>query len=101
MSLDILCTGVCFGSFHLEYGALWLLGCLEGGRSSDCSGGGDSIGIGGRSGTPGGFGCPRGVEGSELFAQETYHSQNFRYETLKSPLLKKLSVSLLPHFVCF
>ena len=49
--------------------------------------------------TPGNFGCPKGVEKSELFSQETYHSQNFRYETLKSFLLKKLSVSLLPQFV--
>ena len=48
---------------------------------------------------PGNFSCPKGSEKSELFSQETYHSQNFRYETLKSPLLKKLSVSLLPHFV--
>ena len=51
-----------------------------------------------KSDTPGNFGCPKGVEKSELFSQETYHSQNFRYETLKS-LLKKLNVSLLPHFV--
>ena len=49
--------------------------------------------------TPGNFGCPKGVENSELFSQETYHSQNFRYKILKSPLLKKLSVSLLPYFV--
>ena len=53
----------------------------------------------GRSGTPMGFGCPRGVGESELFAQETYHSQNFRYETLKSPLLRKLITFLLLHFV--
>ena len=52
-----------------------------------------------KSETPGNFGCPKGVEKSELFSQETYHSQNFRHETLKSPLSKKLSVSLLPHFV--
>ena len=46
--------------------------------------------------TPGKFGCPKGVEKkSELFSQKTYHSQNFRQETLKFPLLKKLSVSLL------
>ena len=45
------------------------------------------------------FGCPKGGGKSELFYQETYHSQNFRNETLKSPLLKKLRVSLLPHFV--
>ena len=31
---------------------------------------------------------PRDLK-NELFSQETYHSQNFRYETLKSPLLKK------------
>ena len=46
-----------------------------------------------KSDTPGNFGCPKGVEKSELF------SQNFRYETLKSPLLKKLTEFLLPHFV--
>ena len=39
--------------------------------------------------TPGNFGCAKGVEKSERFPQETYHSQNFRYKTLKSPLLKK------------
>ena len=55
--------------------------------------------MGGTSGTPGCFGCPGGVREGELCAQETYHSQNFRYENLKSPLLKKLSMSLLPHFV--
>ena len=49
--------------------------------------------------TPGNFGCPKGVEKSELFCQESYHSQNFKYETIKSPLLKKLSVLLLPHVV--
>ena len=38
--------------------------------------------------TPGNLGCPKGAEKSELFAQETYHTQNFGYETLKSPLLK-------------
>ena len=31
---------------------------------------------------------PRGLKKNELFSQETYNSQNFRYETLKSPLLK-------------
>ena len=36
-----------------------------------------------KSETPGNFGCPKGVEKSELFSQATYHSQNFRYETLK------------------
>ena len=49
--------------------------------------------------TPGNFGCAKGVEKNEFFSQDTYHSQNFRYETLKSPVSKKLSVSLLPHFV--
>ena len=44
--------------------------------------------MGGRSWTPGGFCCPGGVEEGELFAQETYHSQDFRYETLGTPLLK-------------
>ena len=38
--------------------------------------------------TPANFGCPK-VEKSELFYQETYHSQNVRYETLKSLILKK------------
>ena len=52
-----------------------------------------------KSDTPGNFGCLKGVEKSELSSQETYHSQNFSNETLKSPLLKKLSLSLLPHFV--
>ena len=59
----------------------------------------DNININRKSETPGNFGCPKGVEKSELFSQETYHSQNFRYETLKSHLLTKLSVSLLAHFV--
>ena len=45
--------------------------------------------------TPGNFGCPKGAEKSELFAQETYHTKNFRYETLKSPLLKKTKYVLL------
>ena len=49
--------------------------------------------MGGRSGTPGGYGYPVGVEEGELFAQETYHSQNFRYKTLKSPLLKCLPLA--------
>ena len=52
-----------------------------------------------KSETDGNFGYPKGVEKSELFSQETYHSQNFRCEALKSPLLKKLNVSLLPHLV--
>ena len=39
--------------------------------------------------TPGNAGCPKGLEKSELFFQATYHSENFKYETLKSPLLKK------------
>ena len=53
-----------------------------------------------KSETPGNFGCPKGVKESELFSQGTCHSQNFRYETLKSPFfLKKLSVSFLPRFV--
>ena len=43
--------------------------------------------------TPGSFGCPREVEKNELFSEETYHFRNFRYESLKSSLLKKLSVS--------
>ena len=43
-----------------------------------------------KSETPGNFGCPKGVEKSELFSQETYNSKNFSYEKkLKSPLLKK------------
>ena len=42
-----------------------------------------------KSETPGNFGCPKGVEKSELFSQEICHSQNLRYETLKSPLFKK------------
>ena len=49
--------------------------------------------------TLGNFGYPKGVEKTELFSVETYHSQNFRYEALKSPLSKKLSLFLLPHFV--
>ena len=46
--------------------------------------------------TPGNFGCPNGVEKSVFFSQETYHSQNFWYETLKS-FEKTKCVSLLPH----
>ena len=49
--------------------------------------------------TPGNFGCPKGVEESELFSQEFYHSQNFRYETLKSPLLKKTKYCLTSFLV--
>ena len=49
----------------------------------------DNINIDRKPETHGSFGCPEGVEKSELFSQETYHSQNFRYETLRSPLLKK------------
>ena len=45
--------------------------------------------------TPRNFGCPKGVEKSELFSQESYHSQNFIYETLKSPILKKLKCAPL------
>ena len=59
----------------------------------------DNININRKSETPGNFGCSKGVEKSKLFSQETYHSQKFRYETLKSLLLKKLNVSLLPYFV--
>ena len=40
--------------------------------------------------TLGNFACPKAAEKSELFAQETYHTKNFRYEALKSPHLKKL-----------
>ena len=47
------------------------------------------------------FGCLKGVEKSELFSQETYHSQNFGHETLKSLLLKKLSVLLTSFRVKF
>ena len=57
------------------------------------------ININKKSETPGNFGCPNGVEKSELFSEETHDSQNFIYETLKSPCLKKLSVSLLHHFM--
>ena len=76
--------------FRLEYGALWLLGCLGWGRSSDCSGGfigGTALVWAGVLGLLG-VCCPLGVEEGELFAQETYHSQHFRYETLGTPLLK-------------
>ena len=48
----------------------------------------DNINVQRKFGTPGNFGYPKAG---------TYHFQNFRYETLKSPLMKKLSVSLLPH----
>ena len=58
-----------------------------------------NININRKSETPGNFGCPKGILKSELFSQGTYHSQNFRYETSKSPILKKLSMSLLSHFV--
>ena len=37
----------------------------------------------------------RELKKKELFSQETYQSQNFRYETLKSPLLKK--TKCVPH----
>ena len=40
----------------------------------------------------------RELEKSELLSQGTHHSQNFRYKTSKSPLLKRLSVYLTPHF---
>ena len=43
--------------------------------------------------TPGNFCCPKGVQESELFSQKTYHSQNFRDETLKSPLVKTCMAS--------
>ena len=46
-----------------------------------------------------GFCFPKGLWKNELFSQETYHSQNLRYETSKSPLLKKPSVFRLPLFV--
>ena len=59
----------------------------------------DNININRKSETPGNFGCPKGVEKSELFSQETYHSQNFRNETLKSHLLKKTKCAPLPHLV--
>ena len=49
---------------------------------------------------PGNLACPEGVGKNELFSQETYHSQNVRYKTLKSSLSKrKVSQSLLPHFM--
>ena len=54
----------------------------------------DNININRKSETPGNFACPKGVKKSELFSQETYHSQNFRYETLKSPLEKTKCVPL-------
>ena len=37
---------------------------------------------------------PRELKNNELFSQETYNSQNFRYETLKSPLLKTKCIPL-------
>ena len=43
--------------------------------------------------------CSKGPENNKLSSQETYHSQNFIYETLKSPFEKKLSVSHLSLFV--
>ena len=46
------------------------------------------ININGKPETLRNFGCPKGVEKIELFSQETYHSQNFRYETLKYPPFK-------------
>ena len=36
---------------------------------------------------------------NELFSHETYHSKTFRYEIMKSPLFKKLSVSHIHYFV--
>ena len=42
---------------------------------------------------------PREFLKKELFSQESYHSQNFIYETLKSPLLKTRGMLHLPHFV--
>ena len=42
-----------------------------------------------------GLDVQRELKKSEFFSQETYHFQNFRQETLKCPLLKKLYVSLL------
>ena len=60
----------------------------------------NNININRKSEIPETVGCPKGVEKSELFSRETfYYSQNFRKETLKSPFLKKLRVSLLPYFV--
>ena len=41
---------------------------------------------------------PKELEKSELFSQEAYHSQNFRNETLKSPLLKKTKCVPLTSF---
>ena len=40
----------------------------------------DNIDINRKSETPGNFSCPKGVEKSDLFSQETYHSLNFGYE---------------------
>ena len=52
-----------------------------------------------KSGTPGKFGCPMGGEKNELFLSRDYHSESFRHETLKSPLIFEKTVSLLLHFV--
>ena len=41
------------------------------------------------------------VEENKLFSQETYHFQSFRYETLKSPLLKKTKFGLVRVFLVF
>ena len=41
---------------------------------------------------------PRELKKDEPFSQETYNSQNFRYETLKSPLLKKTECVPLTSF---
>ena len=51
-----------------------------------------------KSETPGNFGCPKGVDKSEPFSQETHLSQNFRYETLKSSLLTKTKCAPLTSF---
>ena len=58
----------------------------------------DNIDINRKSETPGNFSCPKGVEKSDLFSQETYHSLNFGYETLKSLLLKKTKCVPLTSF---
>ena len=42
---------------------------------------------------------PRELEKTELFYRETYCSQNFRYETLKSHVLKKIKMSQ-PTYSC-
>ena len=46
----------------------------------------------------GNFGCPQGIEKKRTFLPRD-HSQNFRYETLKSSLLKELSKSHIPDFM--